>query len=175
MRAKPQPLTLQCRATICFHNACMIFEFWAALDRVIGSRSLPRPPSPPSPQLNVVHKRESNQTETQQCCKQKGDYLCPAVMVTFSAGRGTEDTLDAVKILVSESWKENGRSSHQMGSGVAQGSTGKQGGQQEQGGRSIDLHLHSSPQSPTLLSPSSTHLPEKARIWSKQVFPCLVG
>lgn len=32
--------------------------------------------------------------------------LWPAVIVTFSAGRGTEDTLEAVKILVSESWKE---------------------------------------------------------------------
>ena len=27
------------------------------------------------------------------------------MIVTFSAGRGTEDTLEAVKILVSESWK----------------------------------------------------------------------
>lgn len=33
------------------------------------------------------------------------NHLCPAVMVTFSAGRGTEETLDAVKILVSESWR----------------------------------------------------------------------
>lgn len=28
--------------------------------------------------------------------------LCPAVIVTFSVGRGTEDTLDAVKIFVSD-------------------------------------------------------------------------
>lgn len=34
-----------------------------------------------------------------------GSHLCPAVIVTFSAGRGTEDTLEAVKIFVSDSWK----------------------------------------------------------------------
>lgn len=32
-----------------------------------------------------------------------GSHLCPAVIVTFSAGRGTEDTLEAVKIFVSDS------------------------------------------------------------------------
>ena len=36
-------------------------------------------------------------------------YLCPAVMVTFSWGGGMDATLEAVNILVSDSWRERER------------------------------------------------------------------
>lgn len=41
--------------------------------------------------------------------KKPPPYLCPAVMVTFSCGMGMDATLEAVNILVSDSWIEENK------------------------------------------------------------------